>query len=51
MLSGILLLVRRREQVIFCVVVDHGFGKYLVVLMALVIFQVLVHEGGHLIHV
>ncbi len=51
MLFGILFFVRRREQVIFRIVVDHCFGKYFVFLRPFAGFQVGVHKCRDLIHI
>ena len=51
MLTGIFLFGGRREQIIFRIIIDHGFGQDLVSRMAPGLFQVLFHKRGHLIHI
>ena len=51
MLSGIFLLFRRGKQAVLRVVINHGFRKNLIVLIASRRAQMAVHEGGHLIHI
>ena len=51
MIPGILLLLRRREQVVLCIIINHGLRKQLILRVTLGGFQMLVHEGCHLIHI
>lgn len=51
MLFGILLLHRRRKQVILRIVVDHCLGKNLIIIVAATLGQTLVHESRYLIHI
>ena len=51
MISGVFFLVRRGENVIFRVVIDHGLGQQLVLRAALYLLQVGVDKGGNLIYV
>ena len=52
MFFGIFLLERGRQQIIFGIIIDHGFGQYFVALrVSGGIFQLLVHKGGDLIHI
>ena len=42
----------RWQQIVFCIIIDHGLGKDLVlVLKAGSIFKAAVHEGSDLIHI
>ena len=36
---------------IFCIIVDHGFGQNLVFLVTFGGFQVCIHKSGYLIHI
>ena len=49
--SGVFFLHRRREQIVFCVIVDHGLCKHLVLADPPGRSQVSIHEGCHLIHI
>ena len=50
-LFGILFFVRRREKIVFRIVIDHRFGEDLVFLRPLAGFQMGVHECRDLIHI
>ena len=50
MILGITLLLRGREQVVLRIIVDHGLGEDLVVLVALGGCKLIFHEGCYLIH-
>ncbi len=51
MLPGIALLHRRRQELVFRIVIDHGLGQRLVLIVPLHIAEMLVHKGCDLIHV
>ena len=49
--AGIFFLLRRRQEAVFRVILDHGLGEDFVLGVALHAREVVVHEGGHLVHV
>ncbi|MPN33414.1 hypothetical protein SDC9_180901 [bioreactor metagenome] len=51
MLFGIFLLYRRRQKIIFCVIVDHRLSQNLIVLMPFGRLKLFLHKGSYLIHV
>ena len=51
MLPGIALLHRRRQKLVLRIVIDHGLGQRLVLIVPLHIAEMLIHEGCDLVHV
>ena len=51
MLFGIFLFHRGRKQIVLGVIVDHGFGQDLVLLVPFGPFQLFLHKSGDLIHI
>ena len=51
MFFAVFLLDRRWKQIVFCIVVNHGFGQNLVIGMTLGSCKLGIHEGCNLIHV
>ena len=52
MFLRIFLLHRRRKQIVFCIIVDHGLGQDAVLgLRAYCRTQLAVHKSQHLIHI
>ena len=51
MLFGVLLLHRWREKIVLGIVVDHGFGKDLIIFMTFTGCQFFFHKGSNLIQV
>ena len=51
MLFGVFLFQWRRKQIIFCIIVDHGFRKNFILRIALGGSQLSIHKGGYLIHI
>ena len=51
MLSGVFLFLRRWQEIVLRIVVDHGLGQDLVVIVTLGRRKLLVHEGSNLIHI
>ena len=47
----ILLLIRRRNQLVLGIIVDHRFGEDLLLRVALAASQLGVHKRGDLVHV
>ena len=51
MILGVAFFDGRRQQVIFGIVIDHGFGQDLILAQPFGSVQVAVHEGSDLIHI
>ena len=51
MLPGIPLFFRRGKELVLCVIVDHGLGQDLVIIMTLGGSEIIFHKGRDLIHV
>ncbi len=51
MFLRILLLHGRGKQVVLGIIIDHGLGQDLIVIVTLGGVELFLHEGGHLIHV
>ena len=51
MLTGITFLLRWREEFILSVIVNHSFGKDLIIFVTLGGGKLFFHKGCHLIHV
>ena len=51
MLPGIPLFFRRGKELVLCVIVDHGLGQDLVIIMTLGGSEIIFHKGCDLIHV
>ena len=51
MILGITLLLRGREQIVLGIVVDHGLGQDLVIVVALGGCKLILHESSDLVHV
>ena len=51
MFFTVFLLDRRWKQIVFCIVVNHGFGQNLVIGMTLGSCKLGIHEGCNLVHV
>ena len=51
MLFAVFFLFGRRYQVIFGIVVNHGFCENFVIVMALGVLQLGIHEGCDLVHI
>ena len=45
------LLLRRREQIVLRIVVDHRFRQRLIFLIPFVLRKIFIHERRHLIHI
>ena len=48
---GVALFLRRRQKLIFRIVVDHGLGKDLIIFVPLRVLQMFIHKMGDLIHI
>ena len=51
MLFTVSLLIRRRKELIFRIIIDHGLGQSFVILTPLIMVEVRIHEVRNLIHV
>ena len=51
MLPGIPLFFRRGKELVLCVIVDHGLGQDLVIIMTFGGSEIIFHKGRDLIHV